>query len=107
MHMGCSCAAASGKDTIHDEVVSAFIHDGNLDLPAFSTVDPQPQLPHSGPLTSSTVPIGLLGPAPLEEPLPPDPGPLVLALFAVVLGILEDAHLARVWYEFGRLRVLN
>jgi hypothetical protein len=112
MHMRCShvlSAVAGGKeDTIYDEVIIAFIHDDNLDLPAFPIVDPQPQLPHSGPLTSSTVPIGLLGPAPLEEPLPPDPGPLVPALFVeVVLGILEDAHLGRVWYEFGWLRVLN
>jgi len=106
MHMRCThvlSAVAGGKeDTIYDEVILAFIHDGNLDLPAFPTVDSQPQLPHSGPLTSSTVPIGLLGPAPLEGPLPPDPGPLVPVLFVeVVLRILEDAHLARVWYEFG------
>jgi len=106
MHMRCSrvlSAVAGGKeDTIHDEVIIAFIHNDNLDLPAFPTVDPQPQLPHSGSLTASTVPIGLLGRAPLDEPLPPDPGPLPPALFVeVVLGILADAHLGRVWYEFG------
>lgn len=67
-------------------------------MPPFHTVDPQRQLLHSGPLTSSTVLIGLLGPAPLEEPLPPDPDPL---------GVFEEAHRGRVWYEFGRLRVLN
>lgn len=65
---------------------------------AFSMIQLQPQLLHSGPLTSSTVPMGRLGAAPLEEPLPPDPDPL---------GVFEGAHRARVWYEFGRLRVLN
>ena len=76
--------------------------DSKKDVALFLSFEPHPQLPHSGPLTSSTVPIGLLGPVPLEEPLPPDPGPLVPVLFVeVVLGILEDAHLGRVWYEFG------
>ena len=50
---------------------------------------PYPQLPHSGPLTSSTVP-NLL---PAPPPLPPPPPPLVFPVPVPVPGILPNPHL--------------
>lgn len=91
--------AEQKHETIHQNLPCAVIHQDN-NFSRFAVVELQPQLLHSGPLTSSTVPIGLLGPAPvpLEDPPPADPD---------ALGVFEDGHLGRVWYEFGRLRVLN
>lgn len=48
---------------------------------------PYPQLPHSGPLTSSTVPNLLPAPPPLPPP------PLVLPVPVPVPGILPNPHL--------------
>ena len=87
-------------EAIHQNVVRPVIQQDNNDFGPFASVQSQPQLLHSGLRTSSTVPIGLLGPDPVpgEDALPAAPD---------VLGALEEAHLARVWYAFGRLRVLN
>lgn len=92
--------------------------DTDIDLPIVCDHDSitlQPQLPHSGPLTSSTVPIGLLGRGWFEEPVPLAGGFLGLVglvglvglLVKDVLDVFDEAHLDRVWYEFGVLRVLN
>ena len=63
----------------------------------------QPQLPHSGALTWSIVPIGRRRGASEEPPpeppplLPEPPGRVVDASVVDVRGAAEEVHLARVW----------